>query len=527
MNAVIYARYSSHGQTEQSIEGQLHDAYAWANQQEIKIVGEYVDRALTGTKDQRPEFQRMIQDASKRQFEMVIVWKLDRFARNRYDSAIYKARLKKHGVRVVSVKEAITDSPEGIILEGLLESMAEYYSANLSQNVKRGQRETIAKGRWCGGAIPYGYKTSDGHLVPDEKTAPVVRYIFEQYAAGVPKKKIIDELNRRGLRNRQGNPITINTFRRVLHNTTYIGQFQYNGAVIPGVAEPLIDEPTFARVQEKLASAARAPGAGKAKVDYLLQGKAFCGHCGFPMVGESGRSQTGVVYCYYACANKKKNHACEKQNEKKEYVEWYVTKQTVEYLLSPARAAHVAHIVVEQYKKEFSSSRVSELEKLLSQLQREMEKLIDALITVPKSAQKSVNARMESVGAQMEDIEADLARLRIASRIQITESEVLSWIHSFTLGDPTDPAFQRRLIDTFINSVYLYNDRIIIFFNLPGTHSPSLLSHNSSNLKPSLSPCYANESTSNARLFQYLHSKCFLFKLNCSALSHSRNLAEV
>ena len=129
MNAVIYARYSSHGQTEQSIEGQLHDNYAWAEQQGITVIGEYIDRALTGTKDQRPDFQRMIADAAKRQFELVIVWKLDRFARNRYDSAIYKARLKKYGVKVLSVKENITDSPEGIILEGLLESIPRHLCA--------------------------------------------------------------------------------------------------------------------------------------------------------------------------------------------------------------------------------------------------------------------------------------------------------------------------------------------------------------------------------------------------------------
>lgn len=146
MNAVIYARYSSHGQTEQSIEGQLRDNYAWAKQQGVIVVGEYIDRALTGTKDQRPDFQRMIADAAKKQFELVIVWKLDRFARNRYDSAIYKAKLKKYGVKVVSVKENITDSPEGIILEGLLESMAEYYSANLSQNVRRGLRRASRRG---------------------------------------------------------------------------------------------------------------------------------------------------------------------------------------------------------------------------------------------------------------------------------------------------------------------------------------------------------------------------------------------
>ena len=152
MNAAIYARYSSHSQQEQSIEGQLRDAYAFAEREGYKVIGEYCDRAISGRTDDRPQFQKMIADAAKKQFQVVIVWKLDRFARNRYDSATYKAKLKKYGVRVISATEAITNDPEGIILEGLLESMAEYYSANLSKHVRRGLRESAPgcglKNRW-------------------------------------------------------------------------------------------------------------------------------------------------------------------------------------------------------------------------------------------------------------------------------------------------------------------------------------------------------------------------------------------
>lgn len=485
MNAVIYARYSSHGQTEQSIEGQLHDAYAWAAQQEITVVGEYIDRALTGTKDARPDFLRMIADASRHQFEMVIVWKLDRFARNRYDSAIYKAKLKKQGVRVVSVKENITDTPEGIILEGLLESMAEYYSANLSQNVKRGQRETIAKGRFIGGVIPYGYNVSDGHLVINEKAAPNVRYVFEQYASGTSKKMLVEELNRRGVRNRNGLPVTINFFNRLFRNPVYTGRYYYHGEPIPGVAERIIDDEIFEKVQAKLSSTARAPAARKAKVDYLLQGKAFCGHCGAPMVGESGRNHAGIIYNYYACANKKKLHTCSKKNEKKDDLEFCIASQTREGILLPSQAARVARLVVAEYNREFSSSRINELEKAIAQLQREMEKLIDAMLSVPKAAQRSITARMESVGQQMEDMEADLARLRIASRLGITESDVCSWLHALSHGDPHDPAYQKKLIDTFIHSIYVYDDHMTILYNLPPTPSPT---PKSSNFNPSASP---------------------------------------
>lgn len=468
MNAVIYARYSSHGQTEQSIEGQLRDNYAWAKQQGVTVVGEYIDRALTGTKDQRPDFQRMIEDAAKNQFELVIVWKLDRFARNRYDSAIYKAKLKKFGIKVVSVKENITDSPEGIILEGLLESMAEYYSANLSQNIRRGQRESIAKGTFCGGPVPYGYKLVDKKLVIDDKTAPIIRYVFDQYAQGVPKKDIINELNNRGIRNKNGKPLTYTAFQRALPNPAYIGEFTYKGEVVPGLAEPLIDKEIFQKVQDRLKLIARAPAANKAKIEYLLQGKAYCGHCGAPMVGESGRSQNKETYYYYACADKKKKHTCKKKNERKDFVEWYVVEQTMQYILTPSRAARVAKAVVQEYEKEFSDTRILDLEKALNQIDHELEKLVDALVDSPKVAHKKIYARMETLDAQKSDIEVDLARLRIAQSIQLTEAEVRAWLKKFCTGDPTDEEFRKRIIDTFINAIYLYDDKVIIFYNIRG-----------------------------------------------------------
>lgn len=468
MNAVIYARYSSHNQTEQSIEGQLRDNYAWARQQGITVVGEYIDRALTGTKDARPDFQRMIADASKGQFELIIVWKLDRFARNRYDSAIYKAHLRKCGVRVVSAKENITDRPEGIILEGLLEAMAEYYSANLSQNVKRGHRERALKGMHNGGAVPYGYKLQDGKLIIDDKTAPVIRYVFEEYANGTPKKKIIDELARRGIRNKNGKPFTCNSFHHALTNTAYIGQYKYCGEVVPCVAEPIIDEETFNKVQERIKLVSKAPAANKAKVEYLLQGKAFCGECGAAMLGESGKSHTGKVHNYYSCGEKKRHHTCKKKNERKGFIEWYIVEQTVRYVLEPVRAARIAKAVVAEYEKEFSNSKIAELEKAVAQIDQELNKLVDAIIAAPKIAHAKIYERMELLESQKAEYDSDLSKLRIAHEIRITEKEVVSWLKSLCNGDPLDVDFQKRIIDVFIGSVYLYDDRIIVFYNIRG-----------------------------------------------------------
>lgn len=488
MNAVIYARYSSHGQTEQSIEGQLRDNHAWADQHGITVIDEYIDRALTGTKDQRPDFQRMIEDAAKRQFEMVIVWKLDRFARNRYDSAIYKAKLKKYGVKVVSVKENITDSPEGIILEGLLESMAEYYSANLSQNIRRGQRESMAKGTWCGGKVPYGYRAENKKLVIDPKEAEVVRYVFDQYAQGYPKTDIAAELNRRGIPSRNGKPFTINSFTRLLSNPAYLGQFTYNGEAIPGLSERIIEDDTFAKVQKRIKQNAKAPAANKAKVDYLLQGKVFCGHCGTSMIGESGRSKTGNVYNYYTCATRKRKHLCNKSNERKDFIEWYIVEQTVQYVLTPARASRVAKAVVQEYKKEFSDSRISDLESALKQIDRELDKLVDAIVDSPKVAHEKFYARMEKLEAQKADLESDLARLRVAQDIQLTEAEVKAWLKKFCGGDPMDDGFKKRIIDVFINSVYLYDDRIVVFYNIRGGKQVSYIDLINSSDLPSGDP---------------------------------------
>lgn len=474
MNAVIYARYSSHNQTEQSIEGQLRDNYAWAKQQNITVVGEYIDRALSGKTDTRPDFQRMIADAAKKQFEIVIVWKLDRFARNRYDSAIYKAKLKKYGVRVVSVKENITDSPEGIILEGLLESMAEYYSANLAQNILRGKRETLKKGMWNGGYTPYGYKVVDRKLVIDGDTAPAIRYLFSRYAAGASKKQIIDELNNQGYRTSSGEPLAYQSFSKTLQNPIYTGNYVFKGEVIPGLAERIIDDETFQKVQEKIKINARKPAAFKAKAEYLLSGKIFCGYCGYPMVGESGRSKNGSYYNYYACATRKKKNryedipVCSKKNEKKVGIEDYVIDQTLKYILTPDHIEDISKTVVQEYNKEFDNSEIKVLERKIKSCNYHINKLLNQMLDMPDELCGTIKQKYMEYERQRLDYEADLAKLKITSRIKLTEGEVKEWLCRFCKGELNNSNLKQSIIDTFVNSVYIYEDRVVVFYNVPG-----------------------------------------------------------
>lgn len=468
IKAVIYARFSSHGQREQSIEGQLLDCHEYAKREGIVVIDEYVDRAKTGRLDDRPAFQRMIKDASRGQFQVVLVWMLDRFARNRYDSAIYKQRLRKYGVRVVSVKENISEGPEGIILEGVLESVAEYYSANLSSNIRRGQRENISGGLHCGGRTPFGFKSVGVKLVPDERNAPIIREVFRRYADGTSKTDIVKWLGETGARTNKGKPFTFSSFNRTLSNTTYIGRLMRNGEEIEGAAEPIIEQDVFDRVQERLKATARAPAASKAKVEYMLQGKGFCGHCGNTLIGESGRGSKGATYNYYTCSARKRRRTCKKANERKDDLERYIVTQTVDYVLSPGMIAKIAQAVVSQYEKEFSASKVAELERLVSRLDQDMRNLVDSLTDAPKAARPVIYEKMEAVDAQKQDIEIDLAKLRIASDIRYTQPEIIAMLRKLCDGDPDDPSFRRRIIDTFINSVYAYDNRVVVFYNIRG-----------------------------------------------------------
>lgn len=201
MNVVIYARFSSHSQTEQSIEGQLKVCYEYAESNHYTVVGEYIDRAISGTTDNRAEFQRMISDSDKHTFEGVLVYQLDRFARNRYDSAINKAKLKKNGVRVLSAKENIANDASGILVEGVLESMAEYYSVELSQKIHRGMAINAEKCLSNGSNPGLGFKVdAERRFYVDDEEAAVVREIYERYASGETKAEIIRDLKRAGSR---------------------------------------------------------------------------------------------------------------------------------------------------------------------------------------------------------------------------------------------------------------------------------------------------------------------------------------
>ena len=463
MNAVIYARYSSDNQREESIEGQLRECKEYADQNGITVVRTYIDRALSAKTDSRPQFQQMIHDSATHTFEAVLVWKLDRFSRNRYDSAHYKRILKNNRVHVVSVTEPISNTPEGIMLESLLEGMAEYYSAELAEKVSRGHKENALKAKFNGGPVPLGYRIdSEHHYQIDPNTAPVVQEAFHRYAAGESIRSIIESLNARGIRNSRGNPFTKNSFQTLLKNRRYLGEYRYKDTVIPDAIPAIIDPDCFDAVQRRCEIHRQAPAHNKADIHYLLTTKLFCGKCGTMMAGESGRSHTGTVHCYYKCGTRKRSgkEACSLKPVRKEPLEQFVVQTALEKVLNDRVIDLLADKLLEYQSKE--NTRLPVLQAELKEVKRRIDNLVTAIeqgILTP-----STKARMEELEQQREELETSVLQEQIETP-PITREQILFWFDQFCYGDPADIAFQEKVIDCFVNSIYLFDDRIVVNFN--------------------------------------------------------------
>lgn len=463
MNAVIYARYSSDNQREESIEGQLRECKEYADQNGITVVRTYIDRALSAKTDSRPQFQQMIHDSATHTFEAVLVWKLDCFSRNRYDSAHYKRILKNNRVHVVSVTEPISNTPEGIMLESLLEGMAEYYSAELAEKVSRGHKENALKAKFNGGPVPLGYRIdSEHHYQIDPNTAPVVQEAFHRYAAGESIRSIIESLNARGIRNSRGNPFTKNSFQTLLKNRRYLGEYRYKDTVIPDAIPAIIDPDCFDAVQRRCEIHRQAPAHNKADIHYLLTTKLFCGKCGTMMAGESGRSHTGTVHCYYKCGTRKRSgkEACSLKPVRKEPLEQFVVQTALEKVLNDRVIDLLADKLLEYQSKE--NTRLPVLQAELKEVKRRIDNLVTAIeqgILTP-----STKARMEELEQQREALETSILQEQI-EKPPITREQILFWFDQFRHGDPADIVFQEKVIDCFVNSIYLFDDRIVVNFN--------------------------------------------------------------
>ena len=462
MNAVIYARYSSDRQREESIEGQLRECTDYAMKNNLTLLGTYVDRALSARTADRPDFQRMIADSAKGLFDVVLVWKLDRFSRDRYDSAHYEHVLKKNGVRVISIKENISDGPEGIILESMLEGYAEYYSAELAQKIRRGQHDNAMKCMNNGGNTPLGYTVDkkSGVLVINPATAPVVQEIFTRYANGDAISNIQKDLEARGVRSRRGNAYTVSVLSNLLKNRKYIGEYKYGDVITPDGIPAIIDKELFERVQNRMKANRKAPARSKAEEEYLLTTKLYCGCCGRLMAGESGKGAKGIVYHYYKCSGAKRRLGCKKKAIKKHWIEDVVVRLTVEKVLNDTAINRIADAILVMQEQGDTMTPVlkQQLQQCETEIRNVMKAIRQGIIT------ETTKECLEDLEQQKDSLTASILQLQLERR-KFTKEEIMEWIGKFKFGNIHDPAYRKEIIDIFVNSVYVYDDKIVFTYN--------------------------------------------------------------
>ena len=463
MNAVIYARYSSDSQREESIEGQLRECKEFAEKNGMTILNSYIDRALSAKTDNRPEFQKMIKDSAKHLFDIVIVWKLDQFARNRYDSAHYKSFLKKNGVKVTSATESIAQDATGILLESMLEGYAEFYSAELAEKVIRGMTENALKCKYNGGGLPVGYTIDDEQYFQlDPLTAPVVLQAFKMYDKGKTLTEIANWMNDKGVYSYRNKPMRTDCVLRLLKNRRYIGEYRYRDIVIPKSIPKIVPLDLFERVQERIAKNKKAPARQKAKEDlYLLTTKLFCGLCESLMVGESGTSGTkGRLHTYYKCASVKHKKGCKKKTVKKQWIEDIVVNATMAMIMDDVIVEYIADLVMELQKRENI-----DLPRFKEQL-IETEKSINNMLNAIQQGvfNELTKKRLDELGETKSDLEMKILQEEM-QRPLLKRDQVIFWIQRFRKLDVTKYEHRQRLIDSFVNSIYLFDDHLIITFN--------------------------------------------------------------
>ena len=456
--AVIYARYSSSNQREESIDGQVRECRAFAERNGYRIIREYTDSALSGKTDRRPGFQQMIADSSARSFQIVIVWKLDRFARDRYDAAVYRKKLRDNGVKLLSAMEGITDSPEGIILEGLLESMAEYYSANLAENIKRGQYDSALK-RKVIASCPLGYrKAKDGTYEIDPATAPIVQRIFREFTSGVNRQQIIDGLNADGLRTSRGKPYSANTIYWILKNEKYTGLYKFRDIVDPEGVPAIIDKGTFEKAQRMLKARQFTKERNyMTQNSYILVPKIYCGECGRMMTGESAKNHSGQIFRYYSCTGRKGPHrnGCTKSRIRSDKLDAELLRVINEQVLSDD--------MIDLFVREYSEHReqFAEENSLLTSYQTELATVTRKLSNISKAIAEGIWS--ETVKQSLLDLEArrdELVAL-IAEEEHtdppITPEVLREYFENMRTRAQADAEAQKTLLDVFLRRVWVFD----------------------------------------------------------------------
>jgi Site-specific recombinases, DNA invertase Pin homologs len=491
--AVAYVRFSSNMQRDESIDAQIRVIEDFAERNGYVIVDTYEDRAVSGTTDLRPAFQKMMQDSAAKKFDTIIVHKLDRFARSRYDSAHNKYILKKNGITLVSVTENLDGSPESVILESVLEGMAEYYSKNLAREVEKGRRENALKGQHVGGVPPLGYQVDPQtrHLVIEPIEAEAVKLIFKMVLKGESYGAILNELNRNAYKTKRGSSFRRNSIYEILRNEKYTGVYIYNKSAAKSVdgrynrhaskaeediirvedALPaLITKQEFEQVQQILKKRRHKGGKFRAKECYLLSGKISCGICESAYAGNHRKAYDyHIAYTSYRCTRKNSSIRCKGKEIERSWLEDAILK-----LLSVRVFNDSLLPEIEKMYHSFLTSRDKEavgqraiIEPRIVEVRKQIDNIIMVIATTASTSlsQKLRELEQEEVmlKSRLDEINVNLKEQSLAGpALRTAFHRAKQMLAQGTLEN------RQALVNRFVKSVIVFPEEIHVKFNIVG-----------------------------------------------------------
>lgn len=453
--AVIYARYSSSAQTEQSIEGQLRVCHQYAEKNEFVILNEYIDRAKTGRNDNRPQFQKMLKDAEREEFGFIIVYSLDRFGRNDADYGYNKKHLSTHNVKILSATEITsynadgTDNLGGILTEGVLVAVATYFSKELAKKVRRGMDESIAKGNYIGGSVPFGYMVENKKLIPNPSTAPKVKEMFERFINGEHLKEILTEFNNQGYTNTQGRKLVYNTIVNQMKSPIYYGHLSWSEYEIDNYTEPIVSYEIWSEAQKRMKLNQHKPRQKSYK--YLLTGKLYY-QDGTLLTGRNSYNRTHTEYNYYSDG---------KHTYRADVLESIVLDNAMGYIRNPEIRKILSQAVLDALQPD--NDELEQVNAQIKKLETEIDraKRLSLSLDNPNEMADIINEKRN----QLELLDSERSKLEFKKEVPITEKEINQFLDEFLLSNPDDEKTKKYLIDYLINKVVLYDDKLAIVYN--------------------------------------------------------------
>jgi site-specific DNA recombinase len=424
MRAVTYLRVSTREQSEEgySLAAQRNVIGRYLDDHEWQHVREFCDAGESARSADRPQYQALLDYIADNEIDVLVVHKLDRLARNLEDHAALRAQLRQRNVQLVSVTENLEDSPSGKLIEGILASLNEFYSANLSQEIRKGQLQKLREGGWPSHA-PVGYRNirgDGGHglavLVPDDDQAWLVRQAFELYATGTWALTALQvEMHQRGLRTRTGRPIVRSRLADVLRNPIYVGRMRWHGTEYPGNHTPIVPTDLFARVQTILDAKAKA-GERQRRHTHPLKGLLTCASCGRRLTLTVAKGRFPYFFCL---GTQQPNDPCR---------EPYIPVDVIDAAVGDLyRQLHLPEAILDQVARDLEHAvaqqradiRAAELtmRRRIEQLEREHDRLMrayyaDALTAERlRTEQRRISSEQEHARAQLAEAAERLARI--------------------------------------------------------------------------------------------------------------------